>query len=60
MIKRKIVEEGKFIGIHIYGDENIKLWERWEDGYQNAYEYDGNQSSITMETTPLVNPEANI
>jgi hypothetical protein len=36
----KILEEGKVIGIHIYTDENFKLWKRWEDSYQNAYEYE--------------------
>jgi hypothetical protein len=26
--------ERKGIGIHIYGDENIRSWKRWGDGYQ--------------------------
>jgi hypothetical protein len=45
-------------GIHIYGDEKIKLWKRWGDGYDRLMDMSGNKSNITMEVTPFSNSVA--
>jgi hypothetical protein len=48
----------KVIGIHIYSNENIRLWKRWGDGYQRAMNMNGNQSRIIMKTIPFLNSMA--
>jgi hypothetical protein len=48
----------KVLGIHIYGDEKIKLWKRWGDGYDRLMDMSGNKSNITMEVTPFSNSVA--
>jgi hypothetical protein len=49
----------RVLGIHIYGDEEIRLWKRWGDPYDRLMDISGNQSSsssnITMEVTPFSN-----
>jgi hypothetical protein len=45
----------KVIGIHIYSDENIRLWKRSGDGYHRLMNMNGNQSRIIMETIPVLN-----
>jgi hypothetical protein len=49
---------GKVLGIHIYGDESIKLWKRWGDGYDTLMDLKGNKSNIMMEVTPFSNSVA--
>jgi hypothetical protein len=46
----------RVLGVHIYGDEEIRLWKRWGDHYDRLMDISGNQSSsnssnITMELT---------
>jgi hypothetical protein len=55
----------RVLGIHIYGDEEIRLWKRWGDRYDRLMDISGNQSSssssnITMEITPFSNALAAI
>jgi hypothetical protein len=51
----------RVLGIHIYGDEEIRLWKRWGDRYDRLMDISGSQSSsssssnITMEVTPFSN-----
>jgi hypothetical protein len=65
MIKIKRVTR-RVLGIHIYGDEEIRLWKRWGDRYDRLMDISGNQSSsssssnITMEVTPFSNALAAI
>ena len=37
------LEDGnkKVLAIHIYGDEKIRLWKRWGDGYGTLYDING-------------------
>jgi hypothetical protein len=48
----------KVLGVHVYGDEKIRLWKRWGDGYNTLYDINGNRSSIYMEVTPFFNSVA--
>jgi hypothetical protein len=48
----------KVLAIHIYGDEKIRLWKRWGDGYDVLYDINGNRSGIYMEASPLFNSVA--
>ena len=48
----------KVLAIHIYGDEKIRLWKRWGDGYGTLYDINGNRSSIYMEISPFFNSVA--
>jgi hypothetical protein len=48
----------KVLAIHIYGDEKIRLWKRWGDGYSTLYDINGNKSSIYMEVSPFFNSVA--
>lgn len=48
----------KVLAVHIYGDEKIKLWKRWGDGYDTLYDIKGNRSSIYMEVSPFLNSVA--
>ena len=43
----------KVLAIHIYGDEKIRLWKRWGDGYDGLYDISGNRSNIHMEVSPF-------
>ena len=43
----------KVLAIHIYGDEEIRLWKRWGDGYDGLYDISGNRSNIHMEISPF-------
>jgi hypothetical protein len=52
----------RVLGIHIYGDEKIRLWKRWGDRCDRLMDIGGSQSSssssssnITMEVTPFSN-----
>jgi hypothetical protein len=45
----------KVLAIHIYGDENIRLWKRWGDGYGTLYDINGNKSNVYMEVSPFFN-----
>ena len=48
----------KVLAIHIYGDEKIRLWKRWGDGYDALYDINGNRSGIYMEASPFFNSVA--
>jgi hypothetical protein len=48
----------KVLAIHVYGDEKIRLWKRWGDGYGTLYDINGNKSSIYMEVSPFFNSVA--
>jgi hypothetical protein len=48
----------KVLAIHIYGDEKIRLWKRWGDGYGTLYDIKGNRGSIHMEVSPFFNSVA--
>jgi hypothetical protein len=48
----------KVLAIHIYGDEKIRLWKRWGDGYDALYDINGNKSSVYMEVNPFFNSVA--
>jgi hypothetical protein len=48
----------KVLAIHIYGDEKIRLWKRWGDGYDALYDINGNKSGIYMEVNPFFNSVA--
>ena len=48
----------KVLGVHVYGDEKIRLWKRWGDGYNTLYDINGNRSSIYMEVSPFFNSVA--
>ncbi|MFZ0514558.1 MAG: hypothetical protein WAM14_23340 [Candidatus Nitrosopolaris sp.] len=48
----------KVLAIHIYGDEKIRLWKRWGDGYDALYDINGNRSGIYMEVSPFFNSVA--
>ena len=48
----------KVLAIHIYGDENIRLWKRWGDGYGTLYDINGKRSSVYMELNPFFNSVA--
>ena len=54
------LEDGnkKVLAIHIYGDEKIRLWKRWGDGYNSLYDINGNKSSTYMEVSPFFNSVA--
>ena len=43
----------KVLAIHIYGDEKIRLWKRWGEGYGELYDINGTRSSIYMEVSPF-------
>ncbi len=44
------LEDGnKKVAVHVYGDEKIRLWKRWGDGYNTLYDIKGKRSSIYME-----------
>jgi hypothetical protein len=43
----------KVLAIHIYGDEKIRLWKRWGEGYGALYDINGTRSSIYMEVSPF-------
>ncbi|HJT46844.1 MAG TPA: hypothetical protein VJ729_01590 [Nitrososphaeraceae archaeon] len=51
-------ENKKVLAVHIYGDEKIRLWKRWGDGYNILHNINGNRSSIYMEVSPFFNPVA--
>lgn len=47
------------LGIHVFGDEKIRLWKRWGDPYDTLMDMNGNRSdNITMEITPFSNAVA--
>jgi hypothetical protein len=47
------------LGIHVFGDEKIRLWKRWGDPYDTLMDMNGNRSDkITMEITPFSNAVA--
>ena len=47
------------LGIHVFGDEKIRLWKRWGDPYDTLMDMNGNRSdNITMEVTPFSNAVA--
>jgi hypothetical protein len=48
----------KVLAVHIYGDDKIKLWKRWGDGYNALYDIKGNRSNIYMEVSPFFNSVA--
>ena len=48
----------KALAIQIYGDEKIRLWKRWGDGYGTLYDIKGNRSSMYMEVSPFLNSVA--
>ena len=48
----------KVLAVHVYGDEEIRLWKRWGDGYNMLYDINGNRSSIYMEVSPFFNSVA--
>jgi hypothetical protein len=48
----------KVLAIHIYGDEKIRLWKRWGDGYDALYDITGNRSGIYMEASSFFNSVA--
>jgi hypothetical protein len=48
----------KVLAVHVYGDEKIRLWKRWGDGYNTLYDINGNRSSIYMEVSPFFNSVA--
>ena len=49
----------KALGIHIDGDEKIRLWKRWGDPYDRLMNVNGEQgSNIIMEVTPFSNAVA--
>jgi len=39
-------ENKKGLAIHISGDENIRLWKKWGDGYCTLYDINGNRSNV--------------
>ena len=51
-------ENKKVLAVHIYGDEKIRLWKRWGDGYNTLHNIKGNRSSIYMEVSPFFNSAA--
>jgi hypothetical protein len=51
-------ENKKVLAVHVYGDENIRLWKRWGDGYGTLYDIRGNRSSTYMEVSPFFNSVA--
>ena len=48
----------KVLGVHVYGDEKIRLWKRWGDGYNTLYDIKGNRSSRYMEVSSFFNSVA--
>jgi len=54
------LEDGnkKVLAVHVYGDEKIRLWKKWGDGYNALYDINGNRSSIYMEVSPFFNSVA--
>ena len=43
----------KVLGIHIYGDQKIKLWKKWGDPYDRLVKIDDSSvANLTMEITP--------
>jgi hypothetical protein len=48
----------KVLAVHVYGDEKIRLWKKWGDGYNTLYDINGNRSSIYMEVSPFFNSVA--
>lgn len=48
----------KVLAVHVYGDEKIRLWKKWGDGYNTLYDINGNGSSIYMEVSPFFNSVA--
>jgi hypothetical protein len=48
----------KVLAVHVYGDEKIRLWKKWGDGYNTLYDINGNGSSIYMEVGPFFNSVA--
>jgi hypothetical protein len=51
-------ENKKVLAVHVYGDEKIRLWKRWGDGYGTLYYIKGNRSSTYMEVSPFFNSVA--
>jgi hypothetical protein len=51
-------ENKKVLAVHVYGDEKIRLWKKWGDGYNTLYDINGNRSSIYMEVSPFFNSVA--
>ena len=51
-------ENKKVLAVHVYGDEKIRLWKRWGDGYGTLYDIKGNRSSTYMEVSPFFNSVA--
>jgi hypothetical protein len=48
----------KVLAVHVYGDEKIRLWKKWGDGYNTLNDINGNRSSIYMEVSPFLNSVA--
>ena len=48
----------KVLAVHVYGDEKIRLWKTWGDGYDTLYDIKGNRSNIYMEVSPFFNSVA--
>jgi hypothetical protein len=42
----------KVLAIHVHGDEKIRLWKRWGDGY-HGLDITGNRSNMHMEVSPF-------
>lgn len=43
----------KVLGVHIYGDQEIKLWKKWGDPYDRLVKIDNSSgANINMEITP--------
>ena len=51
-------ENKKVLAVHVYGDEKIRLWKKWGDGYNTLYDINGNRRSIYMEVSPFFNSVA--
>ena len=48
----------RVLAVHVYGDEKIRLWKKWGDGYNTLYDINGNRSSVYMEVSPFFNSVA--
>jgi hypothetical protein len=58
-VLRKRRRRRNVLGIHVFGDEKIRLWKRWGDPYDTLMDMNGNRSdNITMEVTPFSNAVA--
>ncbi|PWU82380.1 MAG: hypothetical protein DLM72_02165 [Candidatus Nitrosopolaris wilkensis] len=48
----------KVLGIHVYGDEKVRLSKRWGDDYDRLYDISGNGSNTRMEVSPFLDSVA--